>query len=64
MATDGSGVYGTLVITISKQIISVTDIVLTGTAGASTIATDNELCSLVLQFHHPMLPQKQLHGRF
>ncbi len=40
-ATDGSGVYGTLAITISGQIILVTGITVTGTGGASTIATDN-----------------------
>jgi uncharacterized protein YjdB len=40
-AIDGSGVYGTLVITISNQIIPVTDITVTGAGGISTITTDN-----------------------
>ncbi|MGB8489762.1 MAG: Ig-like domain-containing protein, partial [Bacteroidales bacterium] len=40
-ANDGSGVYGTLTITISSQVIPVTAIAVTGAGGANTIATDN-----------------------
>jgi uncharacterized protein YjdB len=40
-ATDGSGVFGTLVITISNQIVLVTGITPTGAGGASSITTDN-----------------------
>ena len=40
-ANDGSGVYGTLVITISSQVIPVTGITVTGAGGSSTITTDN-----------------------
>ena len=39
-ANDGSGVYGTLVITISNQVIQVTSITITGAGGATTIAAD------------------------
>ena len=40
-ATDGSGVVGSLVITISNQQIPVTGITLTGAGGATTITSDN-----------------------
>jgi uncharacterized protein YjdB len=40
-ANDGSGVYGTIVITISNQLIQITGITVTGTGGANFIATDN-----------------------
>jgi uncharacterized protein YjdB len=40
-ANDGSGVYGTIVITISNQIIQVTGIAVTGTGGTNSISTDN-----------------------
>ena len=40
-ANDGSGVFGSLVITISGQVIPVTGITVTGASGASTITTDN-----------------------
>ena len=42
-ANDGSGVYGTLVITISNQVnvIPVSGITVTGAGGATTITTDN-----------------------
>jgi uncharacterized protein YjdB len=40
-ANDGSGVYGTLFITISNQVISVTGITITGAGGATTISIDN-----------------------
>ena len=39
-ANDGSGVYGTLIITISNQVIPVTSITVTGAGGATTIAAD------------------------
>ena len=38
-ANDGSGVFGTLVITISNQVIPVSGITVTGTGGATTINT-------------------------
>lgn len=41
MANDGSGVYGQLVITISNQIIPVTNITVTGAGDKTTITTDN-----------------------
>ncbi len=40
-ANDGSGVVGSLVITISSQVIPVTGIVVTGAGGSSLITTDN-----------------------
>ncbi len=40
-ANDGSGVVGSLVITISNQVISVTGITVTGAGGSSIITTDN-----------------------
>ena len=40
-ANDGSGVTGTLVITITNQFIPVTSITVTGASGATTITTDN-----------------------
>lgn len=40
-ANDGSGVFGTLVITISNQNILVTGITISGTAGVTSITTDN-----------------------
>ena len=40
-ANDGSGVVGSLVITISDQVIPVTGITVTGAGGATTITTDN-----------------------
>ena len=40
-ANDGSGVSGTLVITISNQVIPVTGVTITGAGGATTITTDN-----------------------
>ncbi len=39
-ANDGSGVYGTLTITISGQVIPVTSITVTGAGGATAIAAD------------------------
>jgi len=40
-ANDGSGVYGTMVLTLSNQIVPVTTITVTGTNGSNTISTDN-----------------------
>jgi uncharacterized protein YjdB len=40
-ANDGSGVYGTLLITITNQVILLTGITLTGAGGLSAITTDN-----------------------
>jgi len=40
-ANDGSGVYGTLVINISNQIVPVTGVIVTGAGGATTIITNN-----------------------
>ncbi len=40
-ANDGSGIYGELVITISNQVIPVTNITVTGAGGSATINTDN-----------------------
>ncbi len=40
-ANDGSGVTGTLVITITNQFIPVTSITITGAGGSTTITTDN-----------------------
>ena len=40
-ANDGSGVVGSLIITISGQVIPVTDITVTGAGGSSVIGTDN-----------------------
>ena len=51
-ANDGSGIYGTLVITISNQIIPVTGITVTGAGGLSSIDTDNG----TLQFSAAILP--------
>ncbi len=39
-ANDGSGIYGTLVITITNQVIPVTSITVTGAGGVTTITTD------------------------
>lgn len=40
-ANDGSGISGSLVLTLTNQIVPVTGIILTGENGASTITTDN-----------------------
>jgi uncharacterized protein YjdB len=40
-ANDGSGVYGTLTITISNQVTLVSGITVSGSGGVSTITTDN-----------------------
>ncbi len=40
-ANDGSGIYGTLVITISNQVIAVTSITVTGEGGAQLYLRDN-----------------------
>jgi len=41
LAADGSGVFGTITISLSNQIVPVTGITVTGAGGASIIATDN-----------------------
>ena len=46
-ATDGSGVSGTLVITISNQVVPVTSVSVSGTGGASVITTDNGTLQLI-----------------
>ncbi|MGD0756306.1 MAG: Ig-like domain-containing protein [Bacteroidales bacterium] len=46
-ANDGSGVYGTLVITISNQIVPVSSITISGAGGATTIVTDNGSLQLI-----------------
>ena len=53
MANDGSGVFGYLVITISNQVLSVTNITVTGAGGAATITTDNG----TLQLNATFLPE-------
>jgi uncharacterized protein YjdB len=40
-ANDGSGVYGTFIITNSNQIVPVTDITVTGAGGSNSINSDN-----------------------
>ena len=45
-ASDGSGVQGSLVITISNQIIPVTSITVTGAGGLTTITQDNGTLAL------------------
>ncbi len=40
-AKDGSGIYGTLILTISNQVVAVTGITVTAAGGATTITTDN-----------------------
>jgi uncharacterized protein (TIGR02145 family) len=51
-ANDGSGVYGTLIITISGQIVKVTSITVTGEGGVNTIAT----LGGILQLYAILLP--------
>jgi uncharacterized protein YjdB len=46
-AMDGSGVYGTLDVTISNQFISVTSIAISGDGGVSNISTDNGTLQLI-----------------
>lgn len=46
-ANDGSGIYGTLAITITNQVIPVTGITLTGSDGITSIATDNGTLQLI-----------------
>ncbi|MGB8491115.1 MAG: Ig-like domain-containing protein [Bacteroidales bacterium] len=52
MVNDGSGVYGTLTITISDQVIPVTSITVTGSGGATAIGTNNS----TLQLNTSVLP--------
>jgi uncharacterized protein YjdB len=51
-ANDGTGISGSLVITISSQIIAVTGITVTGAGGASAITADNG----TLQLNASILP--------
>jgi uncharacterized protein YjdB len=46
-ANDGSGIYGTLLITISNQIIPVTNISVSGAGGSSLISSDNGTLQLI-----------------
>jgi uncharacterized protein YjdB len=46
-ANDGSGVYGTLLITLSNQLVEVTNITVIGTGGLNFIDTDNGSLQLV-----------------
>jgi uncharacterized protein YjdB len=57
-ATDGTGIYGELPITISSQIIPVTSIAVTGSGGATTISTDNGS----LQLQATVLPANATDG--
>lgn len=51
-AADGSGVYGTLSVTISNQVIPVTSIVVSGQGGSSAISADGG----TLQLYAAVLP--------
>jgi uncharacterized protein YjdB len=51
-ANDGTGIYGTLLLTISNQSVSVTGITVTGTGGVTSISTDNG----TLQLNAAVLP--------
>ncbi len=51
-ATDGTGIYGALVLTISNQSVAVTAITVTGAGGITTISTDNG----TLQLNAAVLP--------
>ena len=46
-AADGSGVFGTIDVVISGQIIPVTEIVVTGTGGSSAITTDDGTLQMI-----------------
>lgn len=46
-ATDGSGVYGTMVITISNQIVQVTGITVTGQGGVTVISVNKGTLQLI-----------------
>jgi uncharacterized protein YjdB len=46
-ANDGSGAYGTLTLTISNQVILVTDIILAGKGGLSSITSDKGTLQLI-----------------
>jgi uncharacterized protein YjdB len=56
-AVDGSGVSGSIDITISNQVIPVTDITVSGAGGLSTISTDNG----ILQLNAEILPANATH---
>ena len=56
-ANDGSGVYGTMLLTISNQLGPVTSINITGAGGATSITTDNgtlQLTATVLPVNAPI----------
>ena len=57
-ANDGSGISGNLTITISNQIIYVTGITVTGTAGSSVITSDNG----TLQLYAEVIPANATTG--
>lgn len=46
-ANDGSGISGTLVVTITNQIVNVSGVIVTGTGGASIITTDNGTLQMI-----------------
>jgi uncharacterized protein YjdB len=56
-ASDGSGVFGTIDITITNQVIPVTDITVSGAGGLNTISTDNG----TLQLNAAILPVNATH---
>ena len=62
-ANDGSGVVGSLVITISSQVIPVTGITVTGAGGATTITTDNGTLQLTATVSRRMPRTRQSHGQ-
>jgi uncharacterized protein YjdB len=51
-ANDGSGVFGSLLLTISNQVVPVTDIIVSGAGGSTSITTDNGS----LQLYESVLP--------
>ncbi len=63
-ATDGSGVSGSLVITISSQSVKVTGITVSGAGGATSIATNGGILQLSAAISPATLLIKQSHGRF
>ena len=58
-----AGVYGTLVITISNQVIPVTGITVTGAGGSSVITTDNGTLQLSAAIAPTNATNRQLHGQ-
>lgn len=57
-SSDGTGIHGDLVITISSQVVPVSGITVTGAGGATTISTDNGS----LQLHATVLPANATNG--